>query len=146
MLEVYPPAAFCFSAKFELDTAVEQDLRFQEVSGLSSELAVENVQEGGENRFSHRLPGKAKFPSLVLKRAVLTDSGLISWFKAAIEDLDIKPVGVTVSLLDESHEAISSWSFAKAWPTKWSFSNFNAQTNALAVETIELAYQRFTRL
>jgi len=146
MAEVYPPTAFCFSAKFELDTASEQDLRFQEVSGLSSEVTVENVMEGGENRFTHRLPGKAKFPSLVLKRAVLSDSGLIDWFKSAIEDLEIEPVGVTVSLLNEQQEAVTTWSFVKAWPTKWSFSNLNATTNALAIETIELAYQRFTRL
>lgn len=146
MAEYYPQAAFCFSATFELDEAGDQDVRFQEVSGLSSEVAVESVQEGGENRFVHRLPGKAKFPALVLKRAVLTDSGLIGWFKSAIEDLEIKPVGVTVSLLDESQSAVTTWSFVKAWPTKWSFSNLNAQSNALAVETIELAYQRFRRL
>jgi len=145
MPEVYPPTAFCFNAKFELDTASDQDIRFQEVSGLSSELAVENVQEGGENRFTHRLPGKAKFPSLVLKRAVITDSGLISWFQSAIEDLEIKPVGITVSLLDEGQNAVSVWNFVKAWPTKWAFSNLNAQNNALAIETIELAYQRFWR-
>lgn len=146
MAEIYPPTAFFFSAKFELDTAGDHDIRFQEVSGLSSEVAVETVQEGGENRFAHRLPGKAKFPALVLKRAVLTDSGLISWFKSAIEDLEIKPVGVTVSLLNEKEEAVTVWSFVKAWPTKWSFSNLNAQTNGLAIETIELAYQRFKRL
>lgn len=145
MAEPYPYTAFCFSAKFELDGAGDQDIRFQEVSGLSSELSVENVQEGGENRFIHRLPGRAKFPSLVLKRAVITDSALISWFDDAIENLEIAPVDLTVSLLDEKQDAVRVWNFVKAWPTKWSLSNLNAQSNALAIETIELAYQRFWR-
>lgn len=146
MANAYPLTAFSFSAKFELDGAGDQDIRFQEISGLTSEVSVEQVQEGGENRFTHRLPGKAKFPSLVLKRAVLTDSGLINWFKSAIEDLEITPVGLTVSLLNEAQAEVAVWSFTKVWPTKWAFSNLNAQSNALAIETIELAYQRFTRL
>ncbi len=146
MVEFYPHTAFCFSATFELDGAGDHDIRFQEVSGLSSEVAVESVAEGGENRFVHRLPGPAKYPALTLKRALVSDSALIDWFRAAIENLEIKPVELTVSLLNEQFEAVTSWNFTKVWPTKWSFSNLNAEQNAIAVETIELAYQRFTRL
>ena len=146
MAEEYPPPSFFFKVTFELDGVTEQDIRFQEVSGLTSNVAVESVQEGGENRFTHRLPGRANFSNLVLKRGVTTNSGLIKWFKSAVEDLDIKPVTVTVSLLDETQEALSSWVFDKAWPVKWGFSNLNAQNNSIALETVELAYQRFWRL
>ena len=33
------------------------DVGFQEVSGLSAEIGVEEVVSGGENRFKYRLPG-----------------------------------------------------------------------------------------
>lgn len=146
-MEHYPIPAFHFKVTFELDGVDENDFRFQEVSGLSSEAAVETLHEGGENRFSHRLPGRAKFPNLVLKRGYVGNSRLIAWFRDAIEALDITPVNVTVSLLDEAQkEVVNTWNFVKAWPLKWSFSSLNAQNNALTIETVELSYQYFTRL
>ncbi len=145
MAEYYPPAAFFFKVTFELDGTTEQDVNFQEVSGLTSEVGVESIKEGGENRFTHRLPGPAKFPNLVLKRGVVTSSGLIKWFKSTVEDLEVQPVDVTISLRDQDENDLSVWTFVKAWPMKWAFSNLNAQNNAVAIETVELAYQRFWR-
>lgn len=145
-MEYYPPTAFHFKVSFELNGATRHDLNFQEVAGLSYELGVETITEGGENRFPHRLPAAAKYPNLVLKRGLVNDSGLVKWLKSAVEDLDITPADITVSLLDETQAALVNWSFVKAWPVKWSLANFNAQNNALAIETIELAYQYFRRM
>ncbi len=150
--EHYPPPGFHFKVTFELDGVLEgvvveeNDFRFQEVSGLSAEVAVETLHEGGENRFSHRLPGRTKFANLVLKRGLVTSSALIEWFRNAIEALEIKPVDMAVTLLDEAHEELTTWNFVKAWPLKWSFSNLNAQNNSLMIETVELSYQYCTRL
>ncbi len=142
----YPPVGFHFEVKFELDGATDNDVRFQEVAGLTAELGVETLQEGGENRFAHRLPGRAKYGNLTLKRGLTTDTALLDWFEAAVEGLAIEPVDVTVSLLNEQHEPLMSWSVTRAWPVKWSVSNFNAQNNAIVVDTLELAYQNFRRL
>ena len=144
--EHYPPPGFHFKVTFELDGVEENDFRFQEVSGLSAEVAVETLQEGGENRFSHRLPGRTKFANLVLKRGFVTSSALIGWFRNAVEALEIKPVDMAVTLLDEAHEELITWNFVRAWPLKWSFSNLNAQNNSLMIETVELSYQYCTRL
>ena len=144
--EHYPPPGFHFKVTFELDGVEENDFRFQEVSGLSAEVAVETLQEGGENRFSHRLPGRTKFPNLMLKRGFVASSRLIDWFRNAVESLEIKPVDMAVTLLDEAHEELTTWSFVRAWPLKWSFSNLNAQNNSLMIETVELSYQYCTRL
>ena len=146
MAEYYPPVGFHFRVVFALDRLTDHDFRFQEVSGLTRELAVETVVEGGENRFAHRLPGRAKYSNLVLKRGLVTDSRLIEWFKDAIDSLVIKTTVVRVSLLNEDHVPLTSWDFVKAWPVKWSVSTFNAQNNSIAVDTVELAYQYFTRL
>ena len=70
----YPPVGFHFRVEFGLDGAGDQDSRFQEVGGLSAELGTEELQEGGENRFVHRLPTLPKYGNLVLKRGLLTDS------------------------------------------------------------------------
>lgn len=143
----YPPVGFHFRVEFLDIESNDNDIRFQEVSGLASELTVEEVVEGGENRFTHRLPGRAKYSNLILKRGLLTDSGLITWCKDAIENFDFTPATVNVTLLNEDHLPLSdTYSFIRAWPVKWSVSNFKAQENALTIETLELAYNYFTRI
>jgi phage tail-like protein len=143
----YPPVGFHFKVVFDgLDKVRENDASFQDVSGLSAELGIEEVNEGGENRFSHRLPTRPKYGNLVLKRGMLKDSGLIQWFKDAVEGFIFKPGTVTVTLLNEDHEPLEGWSFINAWPVKWVISDFKAQENAIVVETIELAYHYFRRL
>ena len=147
MAVYYPPVGFHFRVEFTLDGVHDGDIRFQEVSGLSAELGVEEVVEGGENRFSHRLPTRAKYSNLILKRGLLNDSRLIAWCTDAIENFVFEPTTVNVTLLNENHEPVAeSFSFVRAWPVKWAVSDFKAQENSIVVETLELAYNYFSRI
>ena len=140
------PRVYHFKVEFlDVPGVIENDVRFQDVSGLSVEMAIEEIQEGGENRFAHRLPTRAKYSNLILKRGMLTDSGLIKWFKDAIENFEFTSSTVLVKLLDQDHEPLVTWNFIKAWPVKWTISDLKATENAIAIETIELAYQYFRR-
>jgi len=142
----YPPVGFHFRVEFGSYSDVD-DTRFQEVTGLVSELGIEELAEGGENRFSHRLPARAKYGNLVLKRGLFTDSKLIGWCRDAIEHFEFSPETVNVTLLNENHEPVAeTYSFVNVWPVKWSVSDFKAQDNSLVIETLELAYQSFTRI
>ncbi len=134
---------------FSVDVAGETDdadTRFQEVSGLAAEVAVEEYREGGVNEYVHRLPTGSKYGNLVLKRGYTSSSNLAKWCRSAIEDFVFTPKDVTVSLLDEEHNPLASWSFVGAYPLKWSLSAFNAQQNGLAIESLELAYSRFRKV
>ena len=143
----YPPVGFHFKVEFGFLPQESDDARFQEVGGLASELGIEEVAEGGENRFSHRLPARAKYGNLVLKRGLLVDSQLIDWCKDAIENFSFEPATVNVTLLNEKHEPLGdTYSFQRAWPVKWSVSDFKATDNSVVVETLELAYSYFTRI
>ena len=147
MAGYYPPAGFHFRVEFTFLQSGTNDSRFQEVSGITSEIGIEEVTEGGENRFTHRLPNRAKYNNLILKRGLLTDSKLIDWCKDAIESFQFKPTTVNVTLLNENHDPVGdSFSFINAYPVKWSISDFKAQDNSLVVETLELAYNYFTRI
>ena len=143
----YPPVGFHFRVEFGFLPSESNDTRFQEVAGLTAEVGIEEVVEGGENRFTHRLPTRVKYSNLILKRGWLTNSQLITWCRNAIENLVFEPTTVEVILLNEEHEPVSeTLSFDRAWPVKWSISDFKAQENAIVVETLELAYSRFTRV
>lgn len=140
----YPPVGFHFKVEFQgINGLRNQDAFFQEVSGLSRELEVEQLKEGGENRFTHKLPTRGSYQDLELKRGLFTDSAIINWVEDAIGNLDIQPVTVLVTLLNEQHEPLQTYQFINAWPKKWAVSNFNAQESNIVVETMSLAYQFF---
>ncbi|TAA48437.1 phage tail protein [Corallincola spongiicola] len=139
----YPMVGFHFRVEFALSSA-SYDMQFRDVSGLSMELDEESVTEGGENRFIQRLPKRAKYPDLVLKRGMLQDSELREWCRAAIQEMDIQPVTVWVILLNEQHEPLQTYTFINAWPKRWQLSDLNAESSAVVIETLELAYQYFT--
>jgi phage tail-like protein len=139
-----PPPGFHFRVEV-LDIApVDDDLRFTEVGGLAVELATEEVAEGGENRYTQRYPLRAKYPELTLKRGLLRRSGVFDWAMRCIEHLEIEPKNVDVTLLNDQHEPLMTWHVIAAYPTKWSVSDLNASANSFVVESMQLAYQRFT--
>ncbi len=143
MKPYYPPPGFHFSVSFGLPFP-NNDVLFRDISGLSVTLDTEDVVEGGENRFVHKLPVRTKYSELTLKRGLFKDSALIMWCKDAIEDFIFIPTDISIKLLNENHSYIMKWNVVKAYPTHWSVSDFNAMENSIVVETIKLNYQYFT--
>jgi len=145
----YPPGGFRFSVAIA-GVNGGRDASFSEVSGLEAERPVFEVKEGGENRFVHRLPERARYGNLVLKRGLMVrQSQLADWCTAAFEgDLGkpIKPKDVVVHLLGADEEPLMAWNVKSAWPVKWGMNAFVADRNELALETLELAYTYYTRL
>lgn len=139
-----PPVGFHFRVEVLGLPPSDNDVRFTEVSGLSVEMTTEEVPEGGQNRYVQRYPVRAKYPELVLKRGLLVGSALLDWARACIEDFAIQPKDVYVKLLNEEHQPLLVWHVYNAWPTKWLVSDLNATSNAVVIETLQLAYTFFT--
>lgn len=140
MANQYPPLGFHFTVEFN---HIKGEFQFQSVSGLNMDLETEEIAEGGENRFKHKLPVRTKYPNLVLKRGLLVNSDLVKWCREAVEDFDIKPADLTISMLDEEHEPLITWNVVHAWPVKWAMADLNAEESKIAIETIELTYNYF---
>lgn len=70
----------------------------------------------------------------------------------AIDNFDIQPRDLLVKLLRpqgpnssaRTFEALVTWNVVNAWPKKWSVSEFNAEQNSIAIETLELNYSYFS--
>lgn len=146
MASYYPPVGFHFRVDIDDITSGDQEIHFQEVSGINVSVGEMTYNEGGENRFVHRLPDRVTYEKLSLKRGMLIGSKMVAWFKDAVESFKFDPKTVTVTLLNSEHEPLEAWSFIQAYPVKWSISGFNAQNNELVIETVELSFQYFRRL
>jgi len=143
MVAYYPPWGFYYKVEFSISKDTN-DARFQTVSGLSVEYDYESFKEGGENRFEHKLPVRTKYADMVLKRGMLTDSGVIKWLLAAFRDREFSPADISVILMNEKGEPLRTWNVAHAVPKKWLVSDFNANESSIVIETMELTYRYFT--
>lgn len=146
--DLYPVPAFHF--RVVIGAGVYGDTSFQEVSGMGSELAYEEVREGGENRFMQRLPTGTKYRPLELKRGIgAVDSMLVRWCRDTLDGDElarIRTQSVTVYLMDAAGLPVRAWQFADAFPVKWEFDAFNSTKNEAAIEKIVLSYSYSTRM
>jgi phage tail-like protein len=115
--------------------------RFTECTGLSVEWDVQTYAEGGENRFEHKLRGRVKYPNLVLKRGITHEDALLKWFFQSREHKERR--SITLTLVGPDGKPVRTFSFASAIPVKWTGPNFNAGSNNIAMETLELAHEGF---
>jgi phage tail-like protein len=140
----YPPVGFYFRVSVSGING-QNEGNFQEVTGLNVKLDVEEIKEGGENRFAHRLPGRPKYENLVLKRGMVTDSFLITWARRATEQFIFTTKTVVLSLLNDDSVPLAAWNFVNAYPVGIRMSEFKAQENNIAIETLELCFDYFER-
>lgn len=141
----YPPVGFYFKVNV-IGINGKNEGNFQEVKGLSVKIGVQEVKEGGENRFVHRLPTPPKYENLVLRRGMLTGSPLIEWARGAYEQFTFSPKTVVLNLLDENAGPLASWKFINAYPVALQVSDFKAQENSIVVETLELCFDYFMKV
>ena len=123
--------------------------RFTEVNGLEVEVDVQELEEGGENSFVHKLPGRMKWPNITLKRGITQNDSLLSWlskssgeqFAASGNKLSRSTAAIT--LLGPSAARLRSWEFDGAFPVKWSGPTFAASSSDMAMEELEIAHHGF---
>lgn len=115
---------------------------FHEASGFDSSIDVVEHREGGENITTRKLPGMVKFSNIVLKWGITDDLDLYNWHRQwAKGDPAAKRKSGSVVLLDRQGQEKRRWNFVNAWPAKWTGPTFNAETNDVAIESLELAHE-----
>ena len=86
---------------------------FTGCSGLGAEYEIFEYQEGGQNDFVHRLPGRMKYSPVTLIRPVDEKSGeLAAWFSSFRES--VKTVTGSITAFDPQRNQIAQWNLG--WP------------------------------
>lgn len=109
-------------------------MSFSEVSGLKIEHESVIYKHGFSWVMgSHHIRGQQKPVNVTLKRGVIKKRDyLYSWLKSA----DKKDI--VIDLCDESGVALVSWEIIRALPLKLDAPSFNADSNEVAIESLEL--------
>ena len=115
---------------------------FTECTGLQAEVEVTDFQEGGNNGFIHKLAGRTKWTNVVLKTGVTDSNDLWEWFQDVSRG-DFERKDVSVVLYDSEQNEVRRWNLREAFPSNWVGPAFNADKQAVAIETLELAHHGF---
>jgi phage tail-like protein len=119
---------------------------FQEVTGLGSQLEVTSYAEGGRNDTTHQLPVRHKWNAITLKRGLVRDPGLWSWYQAGLADsLGARRDGAVI-LLGPDGVPAAAWAFHGGLAAKWTGPDLHAEQNAVAVEALEIAHEGLTKV
>jgi len=116
---------------------------FTEISGLEVALAPIEYRNGNEDITVRKLPGLKTQTNLVCKRGSTGHVEFWDWIKAGL-DGDVKRAEGAILLKDENQVEVMRWNFSRGWPCKYSGPSFNAKSNEIAIETLEICIEKLT--
>src|SRR4030095_15031801 len=89
-----------------------------------------------------KMPGLAKSGNVTMRKGIFTnDHKLWTWF-SQIKMGAVSRRTVVVSLLDQAGAPTMAWTLHNAWPTKITGTDLKSEGNEVAIETLELAFER----
>ncbi len=121
---------------------------FKEASGLSSEnqVVTHTSADAQGKSLVQKFPGQLQWSNINLKRGVDSNSELWKWRQ---EVIDGKVEGArkdgTLEVVDWEGKPVTTYSFRRGWPCKYTAPGLNASGNDILVEEIEIAHEGFVR-
>lgn len=110
--------------------------------GLSVEYDVHEYNEGGQNGFVHRLPGRAKYQNVKLTRTMDTTSASVARWLSSVQ-AGARRQTAHIAVLDAAGTEVMSWSFLDVIPVRWTGPTLDVGSSQVATETLELAHNGF---
>lgn len=117
---------------------------FAECDGLEMNMEVKTIREGGGNDRQIRLAGPSAWGQLSLRRGMSNDSRqLWRWMAESLADPRLRAeVEVVVVSSDHQTENVR-FLLSRCLPVKLKAPALNAKDGAIAVEELQIAYERF---
>lgn len=125
--------------------AVEMDgitrMGFKQASGLDTTTDATKYREGTDPSLGQRqIPGLLTFSNISLQRGITDDRALWDW-RNGVATGKVTRRTISIILRDNTGAEKIRWNIKNAWPVKWSGPSFDATTDAIGIETLELAHE-----
>jgi phage tail-like protein len=129
------------TGRFRIEIGGAAVAHFQDCSGLTMEIEILEHQEGGNNDYVHKLPGRVKWTNITFKRGVTDDDAFLKW-RPSIEGgkIVVERKNLTIALLAHDGTAAKMWTVREAYPVKYTGPDMRASSMDTAIETLELAH------
>lgn len=139
-----PFSSFNFAVRIQVAGSELCDAAFSECSGLESTMEPKTYREGGNNVRQYQLPAPVSYGQLTLRRGMTDSFDLWSWFDRSSRSVHYGTgalVFVDVLSTDGS-ETEATFRLAHCVPVKIKAPDLKAQEGGIAVEEMQVAYER----
>jgi len=121
---------------------------FKEGSGFDSSVEVIEHRENGKGgkEVIRKLPGRAKWSDIVLKRGSTDDMSLWNWHKMVLDgDIWGARKNMAIVVYDTKYSEVARFNVTNAWCSKWQGPDLNTTNNAVAIESITISHEGLVR-
>jgi phage tail-like protein len=140
------PEEFLASDRFRVEIDGLTVSGFLSVLVAEGEADVIDHRQGSDpSQHTLKLPGQVRYSSVILVRGVSKQQReLYDWW-SSVANGPLQRRNLTVTVLDESGQDAVRWNVHDAWPRLYRVSPFDAGSDAILCETLELACERVER-
>lgn len=146
-LNSIPFSAFNFGVEIVRagDSSPLVNAAFSECDGLEMGMEIKTVREGGANDRQIRFAGPATVGQLTLKRGMTDGSfDLWKWMSDSIADPSLRAEAEVVLYAADGASERARFVLSRCLPVKLKAPVLNAKDGAVAVEELQIAYERIT--
>jgi len=127
--------------RFLMEIAGITEAGFNDISGLDMQTAIVEYRNGDEIRTVRKLSGLHTYSNIVCKRGMLATTSDIYQYREKVVTEQLERIDITIHLQDDEGATQKTWNIREAWPCKYVMPEMNAQGNAVAIETLEIAHE-----
>jgi phage tail-like protein len=134
-----------FRFRVEIDGITQAG--FTECLLENSSTEIIEYREGIDPTHVRKLSGLTKYGNVTLKWGVTDSMEFWNWYQTVAQ---LGAMGnrknLSITLIDEAGADKSRWELVEAWPVKFDPPDFNAKSNDVAIELIEIACESWKRV
>ena len=142
----YPFTAFNFAVEIKVDGVAMQvvDAAFSECDGLEMTMDVKTIREGGNNGRQIRLTGPLTFGQVTMKRGMTSNLELWDWFNLMLTDQSLRADAEVVIFASDGETERARFQLSRCVPVKLKSPPLSAKDGAVAIEELQIAYEKLT--
>ena len=122
---------------------------FKTVSGLQVSMNTVDLNEGGNNQYTVKLPGRVTWNNITFSRGLTDSDYMFKWFKTSSIDLynsnkgPLERLHVAVTAMSQDGKRLRAWEIIDAIPVRWKGPDFDVDSTNPLVEELEIAHHGF---
>ncbi|HBE18951.1 MAG TPA: phage tail protein [Cyanobacteria bacterium UBA11149] len=126
---------------FYVEIESQLSASFSECSGFGVQIDKEVFSEGGVNNQQRIFLKQAKFNDVTLKRGITDNTIFWNWINNTLSPGKKERRNINILVFNQAGETMQCWTLTGAVPVAWKTAALQANSNAVAIEELTLAYE-----
>lgn len=135
------PTNYVTANHFYVEIESQLTASFSECSGFGVQIDKEVYSEGGVNNQQRIFLKQSKFNDVTLKRGITDNITFWDWINNTLSPGKKERRNINILVFNQAGETMQCWTLTGAIPVGWKTGSLQANSNAVAIEELTLAYE-----